>query len=81
MLVSITVDVDPDDVLDELDEEYIADYLRGNGYIVSEEQYDTEDLLDTQDWIRLLEIVDSLPNTIDNRRLRDKILIQRMKGK
>ena len=77
----VNVDVDADEVLNQLDEEYIADYLRENGYTVGEEGCDAENMLDIQDWIKLLEIVDSLPNTIDNRRLRDKILIQRMKGK
>lgn len=42
--ISVDVDIDPWDVVDELDEEEIADYLRSSGWEVSKESSMLEEL-------------------------------------
>lgn len=77
----VHVEIDPDEVLSEIDEDYIAEYLRDCGWTVIDSDLGGDAPFDTYDWILLLEIMDSLPSTVDNRRLRDKILMHRMQAK
>ena len=54
--ISVDVDIDPWDVVDELDEEEIADYLRKDGWEVSKEPSALEEL-DREDLDVILDMV------------------------
>lgn len=54
--ISVDVDIDPWDVIEELDEEEIADYLRKDGWEVSKEPSTLEEL-DREDLDILLDMV------------------------
>lgn len=57
--ISVDVDIDPWDVIEELDEEEIADYLREDGWEVSKDPKDPSALeeLDREDLDILLDMV------------------------
>ena len=68
----VTVDVDVD--LDEFDDDEIVEELTARGYTVNK-----GDVLgfDMEDWKLLLEIVDTVPETVYTRRVREKLMNQR----
>ena len=68
----VTVDVDID--LDEFDDDELVEELIDRGYVVNK-----GDVLgfDTEDWKLLLEIVDTVPETVYTRRVREKLMNQR----
>ena len=78
MTISITVDVDPLDMLDDSDENDVADYLRDMGYWVEKEEEPSagEDEMLTKENILFLQ---SKLNTSDweERRIYDKLLNMR----
>jgi hypothetical protein len=76
MTISITVDVDPLDILDDIDENDVADYLRDMGYWVEEEPSAGENEMLTKENILFLQ---SKLNTSDweERRIYDKLLNMR----
>ena len=67
----VTVDVD----LDEFDDDEIVAELEARGYTVLE----AEELakFEMEDWKLLLEIVDTVPETVYTRRVREKLMDQR----
>ena len=74
MTISITVDVDPLDMLDDIDENDVADYLRDMGYWVEKEEPSAgENEMLTKENILFLQ---SKLNTSDweERRIYDKLL-------
>lgn len=62
--ISTYVDVDVD--LDDFDDDELAEELRDRGYVVNEGGVLG---FDTEDWKLLLEIVDSVPETVYTRRV------------
>lgn len=70
--VSVYVDVDVDEVLDELDDQDFVDILEGRGYTVSKEP--AVEGFDREDWQFLLEMLDRQPPHWEIRRLRDKVV-------
>ena len=66
----VTVDVD----LDEFDDDEIVAELEARGYTILEEQVEKFDM---EDWKLLLEIVDTVPETVYTRRVREKLMDQR----
>jgi len=73
--VSVYVDVDVNDVIDEMDDQDFIDILEGRGYTVTK-GVDVE-TFDREDWQFLLEMVDKTPLTWYTRRVRDKLLSAR----
>ena len=67
-----TVTVDVDVYLDEFDEDEIVEELEGRGYTVT--KYQEVNTFDREDWQLLLELVDSVPETVYTRRVRDKLM-------
>ena len=69
----VTVDVDID--LDEFNDDEIVAELEARGYTVLE----AEELakFEMEDWKLLLEIVDTVPETVYTRRVREKLMDQR----
>jgi DNA-binding transcriptional regulator YhcF (GntR family) len=68
--MTVDVDIDPWEVLTQIDEEEIVDHLRGCGYFVEKESK-TMAALDSEDLNFLLSIVKD--NTIEGRRIYDKL--------
>ena len=68
--VTVDVDIDPWEVIDEVDEEELADYLRGCGYSVSKEP-EALSALDREDLNFLLSIVNDV--SLEGRRVYDKL--------
>ena len=68
----VTVDVDID--LDVFDDDEIVEELTARGYTVVEEEVEKFDM---EDWKLLLEIVDTVPETVYTRRVREKLMNQR----
>jgi len=68
----VTVDVDID--LDEFDDDELVEEVKARGYTVVEEEVEKFDM---EDWKLLLEIVDTVPETVYTRRVRDKLMHQR----
>ena len=71
--ISTYVDVDID--LDEFDDDELTDELEHRGYFVSKESVPQS--FDMEDWKLLLEIVDTVPETVYTRRVREKLMNQR----
>ena len=69
----VTVDVDID--LDEFDDDELTEELEHRGYFVSKEASPAS--FDMEDWKLLLEIVDTVPETVYTRRVREKLMNQR----
>jgi hypothetical protein len=69
--VSVYVDVDVNDVLDELDDQDFIDILEGRGYTVSKGP-DAEGF-EREDWQFLLEMLDKTSQTWYTRRIREKV--------
>jgi hypothetical protein len=70
--VSVYVDVDVNDVLDELDDQDFIDILNSRGYTVTKEP--AVEGFDREDWQFLLEMIDKQPETWYSRRVRDKLM-------
>jgi hypothetical protein len=68
--VTVDVDIDPWDVIAEVDEEELADYLRESGYSVSKESEEL-DMFDREDLNFLLNIVSDA--SLEGRRVYDKL--------
>ena len=66
----VTVDVE----LDEFDDDELVKEVKARGYTVVEEEVEKFDM---EDWKLLLEIVDTVPETVYTRRVRDKLMDQR----
>ena len=72
---TVTVDVDVDDVINDIDDQDLIDELNRRGYIVNK---DTEYRgFDREDLNLLIEIIDQTPETIYTRRVRDKLMRDR----
>ena len=69
--VSVYVDVDVNDVIDEMDDQDFIDILEGRGYSVTKGV--EVETFDREDWQFLLEMVDKTPVTWYTRRVRDKL--------
>ena len=71
---TVTVDVDVYVDLDKFDDDELVEELIDRGYTVNK-----GDVLgfDMEDWKLLLEIVDTVPETVYTRRVRDKLMGQR----
>ena len=67
----VTVDVE----LDEFDDDELVEEVKARGYTVVE----AEELakFEMEDWKLLLEIVDTVPETVYTRRVREKLMNQR----
>ena len=70
--VTVDVDVYVDDVIDGMDDQDFIDILEGRGYFVSKEE--SRESFDMEDWKLLLEIVDTVPETVYTRRVREKLM-------
>lgn len=68
----VTVDVDV--YLDEFDNDELVEEVKARGYTVVEENVEKFDM---EDWKLLLEIVDTVPETVYTRRVREKLMNQR----
>ena len=66
----VTVDVD----LDEFDNDELVEEVKARGYTVVEEEVEKFDM---EDWKLLLEIIDTVPETVYTRRVREKLMDQR----
>ena len=69
----VTVDVDVD--LDQFDDDEIVAELEARGYTVLEQEEVKK--FEMEDWKLLLEIVDTVPETVYTRRVREKLMNQR----
>jgi hypothetical protein len=74
--VTVDVDVVVDDVIDEMDDQDFIDILEGRGYTVSKGA--NVDGFDREDWQFLIEIVDKQPVTWYTRRVREKLMAERI---
>ena len=70
----VTVDVE----LDEFNDNELVEEVKARGYTVVEEQVEKFHM---EDWKLLLEIIDSVPETVYTRRVRDKLMEQRWSTK
>lgn len=68
--MTVDVDIDPWEVIDGVDEEELADYLRGCGYSVSKEPEEIS-TFDNEDLNFLLSIVSDA--SLEGRRVYDKL--------
>ena len=68
----VTVDVDV--YLDEFDNDELVEEVKARGYTVVEENVEKFDM---EDWKLLLEIIDTVPETVYTRRVREKFMNQR----
>ena len=68
----VTVDVDI--YLDEFNDDELVEEVKARGYTVLEEEVEKFDM---EDWKLLLEIVDTVPETVYTRRVREKLMNQR----
>lgn len=73
-MASITVDVYVD--LNEFDNDEIVAELEARGYTVLEQEEEVKKF-EMEDWKLLLEIVDTVPETVYTRRVREKLMNQR----
>ena len=67
----VTVDVE----LDEFNDDELVEELESRGYTVVEEEEVKK--FEMEDWKLLLEIVDTVPETVYTRRVRNKLMDQR----
>ena len=70
----VTVDVDID--LDVFDDDELIEELESRGFVVNDNEKEIEKF-DMEDWKLLLEIVDTVPETVYTRRVREKLMNQR----
>ena len=70
--VTVDVDVYVDDIIDDMDDQELIDELNNRGYSVSKDP--EREPFEREDWQLLLELVDSVPETVYTRRVRDKIM-------
>ena len=70
----ITVDVDVD--LDEFNDDELIEELESRGFIVNDNNKEVEKF-DMEDWKLLLEVIDTVPETVYTRRVREKLMNQR----
>ena len=68
----VTVDVE----LDEFNDDELVEELESRGYTVVEEEEEVKKF-EMEDWKLLLEIIDTVPETVYTRRVRDKLMDQR----
>ena len=68
----VTVDVE----LDEFDDDELVEELESRGFIVNNNDKEVEKF-DMEDWKLLLEIIDTVPETVYTRRVREKLMDQR----
>ena len=68
----VTVDVDID--LDVFDDDELVEEVKARGYTVVEEEIEKFHM---EDWKLLLEIIDTVPETVYTRRVREKLMNQR----
>ena len=66
----VTVDVE----LDEFNDDELVEELESRGYTVVEEEVKKFEM---EDWKLLLEIIDTVPETVYTRRVREKLMDQR----
>ena len=69
----VTVDVDV--YLDEFDDDEIVAELEARGYTVLEQEEVKK--FEMEDWKLLLEMIDTVPETVYTRRVREKLMNQR----
>ena len=67
----VTVDVE----LDEFNDDELVEELESRGYTVVEEEEIKK--FEMEDWKLLLEIIDTVPETVYTRRVREKLMDQR----
>ena len=72
---TVTVDVDVDDVINDIDDQDLIDELNRRGYIVNKDTHPGG--FDREDLNLLIEIIDQTPETIYTRRVRDKLMRDR----
>ena len=70
----VTVDVNID--LDEFNDDELVEELESRGFVVNDNEKEIEKF-DMEDWKLLLEIVDTVPETVYTRRVREKLMNQR----
>ena len=68
----VTVDVE----LDEFDDDELVEEVKSRGYTILEEESEVKKF-EMEDWKLLLEIVDTVPETVYTRRVREKLMNQR----
>ena len=68
----VTVDVE----LDEFDDDELVEEVKSRGYTILEEESEVKKF-EMEDWKLLLEIVDTVPETVYTRRVREKLMDQR----
>lgn len=73
--VTVDVDVDIGDIIDNFDDEDLIDELNRRGYIVNKDTHPGG--FDREDLQFLIEIIDQTPETIYSRRVRDKLFSAR----
>ena len=71
--VTVEVDVDIGDVLDDLDDEELVEEMKQRGYTCVKDAGYHELMFDRQDWDFLLELIDKNPGNWYTRRVRDKL--------
>jgi hypothetical protein len=72
---TVTVDVDVDDVINDIDDQDLIHELNRRGYIVNKDTHPGG--FDREDLNLLIEIIDQTPETIYTRRVRDKLMRDR----
>jgi hypothetical protein len=74
--VSVYVDVNVDDIIDEMDDQDFIDILESRGYTVTKDV--EREVFDREDWQFLIEIVDKQPVTWYTHRIREKLMAERI---
>ena len=69
-----TITVDVDVYMDEFDDDELVEEVKARGYTVVEEEVEKFEM---EDWKLLLEIIDTVPETVYTRRVREKLMNQR----
>lgn len=70
-MASINIDID----LNDFDDDEIVDELEARGYHVSKDE--NIDIFNDEDFMLMLNLIDSVPETWEIRRLRDKLILAR----
>ena len=70
--VTVDVEVCIDDIISEARDQELIDELNNRGYTVTGD--DERESFDREDWQLLLKLVDSVPETVYIRRVRDKLM-------
>ena len=68
----VTVDVE----LDEFDDDELVEEVKSRGYTILEEKAEVKKF-DMEDWKLLLEMIDTVPETVYTRRVKEKLMDQR----